>query len=145
MKRMSVRVAALAAATLVGGCAPDAWRPAPDYDGFLELIGQKCYPDTIGGVLVIDLADGSVSAGFLDATSRLYYGEMDAVAYRQFVTAFSDNDTATNEAIDCILSHLPSARPPSPGGAPGAYTAGPVPGKTTGEHPQALPPGCGVA
>jgi hypothetical protein len=111
MKSASVRIAVLAAATLVGGCAPDAWKPAPGYDAFLDLIGRKCYPDTIGGVFVKDLAGGSVSASFLDATSRLYYGKMDAVAYRQFVTAFSDNGTATNKAIDCILNHLPSTRP----------------------------------
>jgi hypothetical protein len=114
MKSVSVRIAVLAAATFVGGCAPDAWKPAPDYDAFLDLIGRKCYPDTIGGVFVKDLAGGSVSASFLDATSRLYYGKMDAVAYRQFVTAFSDNGTATNKAIDCILNHLPSTRPQPP-------------------------------
>jgi hypothetical protein len=127
MKSMSVRIAALAAAMLVGGCAPDAWKPAPGYDGFLDLIGQKCYPDMIGRVFVKDLATSSVSAGFLDATSRLYYGKMDAIAYRKFVTAFSDNSNATNKAIDCILNHLPSARPQSPGGAPGVTPRDAVP------------------
>jgi hypothetical protein len=127
MKSVSVRIAALAFATLVGGCAPDAWKPAPGYDAFLELIGQKCYSDTIGRVFVRDLAVGNVSASFLDATSRLYYGRMDGVAYRQFVTAFSDNSSATNKAIDCILNHLPSARPQSPGGAPGVTPRDAVP------------------
>ena len=116
MKDRNARVAALAAAALIGGCAPDAWKPAPGYDGFLDLIAQQCYPDTIGGVLVRQLVNNVSSAGFLDATSRLYYGKMDALAYRQFVTAFSDNGTATNKAIDCILGHLPADRPRTPGG-----------------------------
>jgi len=115
MVNRCIRIAALAMATLIGGCAPDAWKPAPGYDSFLDLISRQCYPDTIGGVLVRELASGQVSAGFLDATSRLYFGKMDARAYRQFVVAFSDNGAATNKAIDCILQHLPADRPRSAG------------------------------
>jgi len=33
------------------------------------------------------------------------------VSYRKFVTAFTDNGTATNRGIDCIIGKLPAARP----------------------------------
>jgi hypothetical protein len=116
-------LAAVAAATLVAACAPDEFKPSPGFDGFLDLVGQECYPDTIGGVLVKQLAQGfgpggGSGAGFIDATSNLYYGKMTPFAYRQFVTAFSDNGTATNKAIDCIIGKLPAVRP-GVGGATG--------------------------
>jgi len=114
-------IAALATATLLAGCAPDSFKPAPGYDGFLDRIGQVCYPDTIGPTLVRQLARGnasdpSYSEGFLDATSRLYYGKWTPTQYRQFVTGFSNNSTATNKAIDCIVANLPADRPGASGG-----------------------------
>lgn len=115
-------LAAIAAATLVAACAPDEFKPAPGFDGFLDLVGRECYPDTIGGVLVKQLAQGFApgggGAGFLDATSALYYGKMSPSRYRASITAFSDNGTATNKAIDCIISKLPAVRP-GVGGATG--------------------------
>ena len=115
------RVAALAASALVAACAPDAFKPSPGFDGFLDLVGQECYPDTIGGVLVRQLAQGygpgaGSGAGFMDATSSLYYGKWTPTQYRQFVVGFTDNGTATNKGIDCIIAHLPRSRPPAPGG-----------------------------
>jgi hypothetical protein len=105
---------AVAAAALLAACYQDEFRPSPGFDGFLNRIGQVCYPDTIGGVLVRQLAQGfgpsgsNYGAGFIDATSKLYYGKMDPVTYRRFVTAFSDNGKATNKAIDCIIAQLPA-------------------------------------
>ena len=127
------RLAAVAAAALVAGCAPDEFRPSPGYDGFLDLIGQVCYPDTIGPTLVKQWAQGygpgGSGAGFMDATSKLYYGKMDPLAYRQFITAFSDNGAATNKAIDCIVKNLPANRPGAPGG-----------GMSGGGGPGSVPP-----
>ena len=119
-------IAALATATLLAGCAPDSFKPAPGYDGFLDRIGQVCYPDTIGPTLVREWAKGNApdpsgSEGFLDATSKLYYGRMTPSAYRQFVTAFTDNGRATNKAIDCIIANLPAGQP---GAASGGMPAG---------------------
>ena len=120
----SRRITALAAAALVAGCAPDEFKPSPGFDGYLDLIGRVCYPDTIGPTLVRQLAQGfspgALNAGFLDATSSLYYGKMTPTAYRANITAFSDNGTATNKAIDCIIANLPVNRP----GAAGSGTAG---------------------
>jgi hypothetical protein len=113
------RIATLAAAALVAACAPDEFRPSPGFDGFLDLIGQECYPDTIGPTLVKQWAQGygpgGSGAGFMDATSKLYYGQMTPVAYRGFIVAFSDNGAATNKAIDCIVRHLPANRAGTPG------------------------------
>jgi hypothetical protein len=127
-RKLTTIAAAMAAAALVAGCAPDDFKPSPGYDGFLDMVGQVCYPDTIGGVLVKQLAYGNTSAGFLDATSKLYYGQMTPFAYREFVTAFSDNGTATNKAIDCIVKNLPANRAGAPGGGmPGGGGQGSVP------------------
>jgi hypothetical protein len=111
-------LAALAATTLVAACAPDHFRASPGFDGFLERVGQVCYPDTIGGVLVRQLAQGfgpaerGHGAGFINATSSLYYGKWTPAQFRGAVTAFSDNSSATNKAIDCVVANLP----PSSGG-----------------------------
>ena len=100
-----------AAAMLAAGCAPDAFGPAPGYDGFLTLISQQCYPKTIAGQQIAALVEAPMPP-FIDATSRLYYGKIDADAYRNLVVAFSDNTRATSDAIDCIVAHLPPAPAP---------------------------------
>jgi len=120
------RFTALAAAVLAAACTPDQFRPSPGYDGFLDRVGQVCYPDTIGPTLVREWAKGNApdpsgSEGFLDATSKLYYGKMTPFAYRQFLTGFVDNSAATNKAIDCIVANLPADRP---GGAGAGVPAG---------------------
>jgi hypothetical protein len=114
------QLAAVAAAFVLAACEADALRPSPGFDAFLDRIGQVCYPDTIGPTLVREWAQGrgpgggSAGSGFLDATSKLYYGKMDPLSYRKFITAFTDNGRATNKAIDCIVAQLP-ARPAGTG------------------------------
>lgn len=120
-------LAAVGAAAAVAGCAPDAWNAQPGFDGFLNQIGQQCYPMRIGMTLVSDLVDNPAPY-FIDETSRLYYGKISAANYRSAITSFSDNSAATNKAIDCILSKLPSAPPAAPGmtpfGRPGGAALG---------------------
>jgi len=128
------RSAAVAAAVLLSACAPDEFKSSPGYDGFLDRIGQVCYPDTIGPTLVREWAQGrapgggSAGSGFLDATSKLYYGKMDPVTYRKFVTAFTDNGAATNKAISCIIAQLPAT-------PPGAARDGGIPAGRDGVPP----------
>jgi len=55
--------AAIVAATLVTACAPDEFKASPGFDGYLDLIGQECYPNTIGGVLIKSLVAAPTSAG----------------------------------------------------------------------------------
>jgi hypothetical protein len=123
-------MAIIAATAFIAACAPDAFKSTPGFDGFLDRIGQVCYPDTIGPTLVRQWAQGygpgGSGAGFMDATSKLYYGRMDPVTYRKFVTAFSDNGTATNKAIDCIIANLP-ARPAGTGVPAGRDAVAPPP------------------
>ena len=111
MRTLRDGVAALATVTLLASCAPDAGRPAPGFNGFLDRIGQVCYPDTIGPTLVREWArgfgPGGGGAGFMNATSSLYYGKWTPLQYRQFITAMADNGAATNKAIDCIVGELP--------------------------------------
>jgi hypothetical protein len=126
------RIATVAVAALVAGCAPDEFRPSPGFDGFLDLIGQECYPDTIGPTLVRQWAQGygpgGGGAGFMDATSSLYYGKMSPATYRASITAFTDNGAATNKAIDCVIRHLPANRPGAPGtGVPAGRDGVPPP------------------
>ena len=125
------RIAALATAALIAGCAPDEFKPSPGFDGFLDLVGRECYPDTIGPTLVRQWAQGygpgGGGAGFMDATSSLYYGKMSPATYRAAITAFTDNGTATNKGIDCIISKLPSTRPGTSGGIPAGRDGVPPP------------------
>jgi hypothetical protein len=128
----SGRVAALAAAALVAACYQDEFRRSPGFDGFLDRVGQECYPDTIGPTLVRQWAQGhgpgGSGAGFIDATSSLYFGKWTPLQYRNFITAMADNSTATNKAIDCIISKLPATRPgTSSGGIPAGRDGVPPP------------------
>jgi hypothetical protein len=111
-----------------GGCAPGAWNDQPQtgFDAFLDTIENQC-PQRIGGVVISTLENNDAS--FLDITSRLYYGKIDAAGYRQYVTAFRDASAETNQGIDCIISHLPQTPPPAPGLLP-----------RTGSAPAAPPP-----
>jgi hypothetical protein len=120
-------IVALGAAALVGGCAPDAWNAQPGFDGFLNQIGQQCYPMRIGMTLVSDLVDNPAPY-FIDETSRLYYGKISAENYRSAITSFSDDSAGTNRAIDCILSKLPSSPPAAPGMTPFSRPTGAAPG-----------------
>jgi len=117
MKKNRITLAAIAAAGLLAGCAPDSIRPAPGYDQFLDTIAKKCFPQQLGQYLISDLIYGS-SAYFLDETSRLYFGKISQASYRNAMVSFSNDSAATHRGVDCILSYLPSAPPPLPGSTP---------------------------
>jgi len=116
-------------AASLAACTPDQFGPAPGFNGFLDRIGQVCYPDTIGPTLVREWArgfgPGGGGAGFMNATSNLYFGKWTALQYRQFITAMTDNGAATNKAIDCILGELPPR--PAGTGVPAGRDAVPPP------------------
>ena len=117
MKKGRITFAAIAAAGLLAGCAPDAWNAQSSYDQFLDTIAKKCFPQQLGQYLISDLIYGS-SSYFLDETSRLYYGKINSASYRNAMVSFSDNSAATNRGIDCILSYLPSSPQAAPGITP---------------------------
>lgn len=100
--------AALCAAVLVTACAPDAWKPAPGYDGFLNQVQNACYYQRIGLVNVGDMLTnpGSMQATyFVDETSRLYYGKITPENWTSAVTAFIQgrND---DPGVRCVLEQL---------------------------------------
>lgn len=111
---------ALSLVASLSACAPGAWNEQSDTDKFFDAIENAC-PQRIGGFEISTLENNNAS--FLDITSRLYYGKIDAAGYREFVTSFSDSTAETNQAIDCIIAHLPNTPPPAPGLLPGMGNA----------------------
>jgi hypothetical protein len=107
----------LALVAAQSGCAPGAWNDQPDFDAFLDTIEDAC-PQRIGRARISTLETNDPS--FLDTTSKLYYGKIDAAAYRQSITAFHGSSAETQQAIDCIIAHLPDTPPPTPGLLPRA-------------------------
>jgi len=104
-------VIAMVLVTSLSGCAPGAWNDQSDSDVFFDVIENAC-PQRIGRFEISTLENNNAS--FLDITSRLYYGKIDPAGYREFVTSFSDSTAETNQAIDCIIAHLPKTTPTAP-------------------------------
>ena len=102
--------------TSLSGCAPGAWNAQSGYDVFMDTIETAC-PQRINGIEISTLENNSAS--FLDISSRLYYGKISAAQYREYVTGFYDGSAETNQAIDCIISHVPNTPPVTPGRLPG--------------------------
>ena len=106
-----VRAIAPALLAAVAGCAPDAWRPDPGYNAFLNQVQARCPNFRIGmagsDVLMAD-------ARFLDDTSRLYHGRMPPadwqVSMRSLYMARPDDP-----GMACLLAQLPAVPPPAPG------------------------------
>jgi hypothetical protein len=68
---------ALALSSAIGGCAPDAWKPNPNFSAFLNKVEQNCGTSRIGELTVSQLmnsASGQFSAYFVDMTSRFETG-----------------------------------------------------------------------
>lgn len=121
---------ALALAASLSACAPGAWNEQTPVDRFFDTIENAC-TQRIGDFEISTLENHN--AYFLDITSQLYYGTMTPDKYRFLVTSFSDSGVGTNQAIDCIIAHLPNTPPPAPGLLPGmkapdAPVAPPPPG-----------------
>jgi hypothetical protein len=125
MTQHAIRAAALLATVTVGACAPDAWKPAPGYDAFLDQVQKACYYRPIGIVNVGDMLTnpGNMqSTYFIDQTSRLYFGKISRAEWTTGVTAFIQG-RATDPGVQCVLAELDKARaaqvPPPPAGGPG--------------------------
>lgn len=107
-------------------CAPDAWRPDPAYDAFLDRVDREC------PYLQIGTTTGSrelfADARFLDATSRLYHGIVTPADWKlsmQDLYSASPNDPG----MACLLSKLPPTPVPA-SGPPVGLT--PIPASPTG-------------
>jgi hypothetical protein len=94
----------------VSGCAPGAWNAQTGYDTFMNTIATAC-PQRIHGVEISTLENNDAS--FLDINSRLYYGKISPDQFREYVNGFYSDSPETNQAIDCIIAHVPKT-PPAP-------------------------------
>lgn len=109
--------AAILSAFLVSACAPDAFVPrsaSRNFDAYLATLKRACPNLYIGRA---DIARGLMyGAGdndyswWLDMTSKLYYGEVSASAYRAAVNAQLGPGTGNADAFDCIVDNLPAQR-----------------------------------
>ena len=99
----------------VSGCAPGAWNAQSGYDVFMNTIETDC-PQRIHGVEISTLENNDAS--FLDINSRLYYGKISADQFREYVNGFYGESPETNQAIDCIIAHVPKTAPAAPSRLP---------------------------
>jgi len=106
---------------LITACAPDAFRPDPDYESFLNNVSNTCYTKMIGDFEVgrlINATEGEAatnSGWFLDQTSRLYHGEETRKQWLQATESFLQAKP-TDEGVECLLGLLPDKPVPPPTG-----------------------------
>jgi len=99
-------VTAIVSFGALGGCAPDAWKPNPTYDAFLNKVDKNCGPMRIGEASISQLLNpGSnlYSAYFVDMTSRFETGRISIEAYMEGIASTFTTilDTA---GIRCIIA-----------------------------------------
>ncbi len=104
--RAALLVGALALSSAIGGCAPDAWKPNPTYDAFLNKVDKNCGTMRIGEASISQLMNpGSnlYSAYFVDMTSRFETGRISTEAYMEGIASTFTTilDTA---GIRCIIA-----------------------------------------
>ena len=118
--RMKTHLMAIACAgLLLAACAPDAWRPSPDYNAFLTHLKSACEGQKIGRSATVDylIRRSSSSAGsyFIDQTSRLYFGKTKPQTWATGVSAFLDG-WPEDPGIVCVqreMARYKAAKPPS--------------------------------
>lgn len=103
-------------AVAVTACAPDAWRPDPGYETFLDQVQSQCGAERIGSRSIG--ADLIQDAYFLDVTSRFYHGEMARNDYANSL-AGSFGGAADGAGIVCILAQAPNEVSSPPPRMPG--------------------------
>ena len=110
LSRLSRRARSLAAVALMplafAACAPDAWKPNPNFSAFLNQVQRVCGTARIGELAVSQLMDPSsalYSAYFVDMTSRF---ELGRISEEEYVLGISSTfTTARNSAgIRCVVA-----------------------------------------
>lgn len=110
-RRAIAMVQAGLVAAMLGGCAPDAWRPDPEYNAFLTKVQNECPYFHMGTDTSRDTFNDSV---FLDRTSMLYHGKITEADWR--TSMYTEFDTGPDDpGIACLLSKLPGKPVPSYG------------------------------
>jgi len=111
--RARCRLAAFACASLLlGACAPDAIIPSKPYNAFLTQLGEACRGEAIGPYTVDQLARRTHSKHgnyFMDQTSRLYFGKINAQDWTAAITGFL-NAWPQDPGIACVLREYNETR-----------------------------------
>lgn len=110
----------------LSGCAPDAWRPDPAYEAFLDKVDRECPYFRIG--TSVDSRELFQDAQFLDPTSRLFHGVVGVADWKR---TMQETYTARPDdpGMACLLSKLPATPVPA-FGSPVGLT--PIPASPTG-------------
>ena len=94
------------AASLLAACAPDAWKPNPQFSAFLNQVERVCGTTRLGELTISQLMNpGSslYSAYFVDMTSRLDLGRITVEEYVSGI-ASTFNTVRDSAGIRCILA-----------------------------------------
>jgi len=119
-KRKAGWLVALAAVTLATGCASDAWQntQATGFNGYLNDLARACAPLQIGDKQLAEMirlnAVNESYNYFIDATSRLYYSQLEPDSYRTAIVGFFGAGSTNEQSFQCIFSHLPAGRAAQP-------------------------------
>ena len=102
----SAAAAGLAAALVAGGCAPDAWKPNPQFSAFQNQVERVCGTTRLGELTISQLMNpGSslYSAYFVDLTSRF---ELNRITVDEYVSGLSAtfNTVRDSAGIRCIVA-----------------------------------------
>jgi hypothetical protein len=93
-------------ALAVTACAPDSWRPDPEFNRWAGRVTRECHPLTIGKE---PLDSRFRQETFLNLTSRLYAGRINVQQYTNSLDSFYPGNNRA--AIECIVSRLPPTPP----------------------------------
>lgn len=100
---------ALASTLVLCACAPDAVRPDSAFDAWAAKVAAACNYQTIGRYQVGSLLGMNASdraTVFLDATSRLYGGQIDADQWTLAVVSDLEGRPG-DPGVSCVLGLVP--------------------------------------
>ena len=104
--RLPRALAGAAAAALVVGCAPDAWKPNPQFSAFQNQVERVCGTTRLGEVTIsqlMNIGSSMYSAYFVDMTSRFELGKITTDEYVSGI-ASTFNTVRDSAAIRCIVA-----------------------------------------
>lgn len=91
---------------VLAACAPDAWKPNPNFSAFLNKVERSCGTTRIGELTVsqlMDIGSSLYSAYFVDMTSRL---ELGRISEEDYILGISSTFTTVRNSagIRCVLA-----------------------------------------
>ena len=104
--RRRAAAAGLAAALALAGCAPDAWKPNPQFSAYLNQVERVCGTTRLGELTISQLMNpGSnlYSAYFVDLTSRF---DLNRITVEEYVAGIATTFNTVRESagIRCIIA-----------------------------------------